>query len=238
MAGRRVRGLRRFGDRWRDRGPCKTFRCPWKDFLAWERDHAYDSPIVPLLDSNWPDPAWMFYKDDLYVYGTNNAAGILSRPSNASDEGFREANIQLGVSVGDEGRPQVVDASQQPLPHVGAWADSGLTRATISSPAVPRAKGWSPGIIQRKSDKRFILYYAASITPPGSTKDVHCIGAAISPRKSPRGPFEPLDQPLVCDTERGGAIDPSPFRDKDGAMWLVYSESMFIRHCRSLLNVP
>ena len=204
-----------------------TFRNGWTEYAAWERAHAYDSPIHPLFSSNWPDPAWMHYKKAWYIFGTNNAAGILSRPPNASDRGYGAANIQLGVSNDDLATWSFADAVQQPLPHVGAWADSGLTRGAIDSPAIPRAQGWSPGIIQRKSDKRFVLYYAAATTPPGLNKrPFHCIGAALSPPKSPQGPFEPLDHPLVCDVERGGAIDPSPFRDKGGAMWLAYSESL------------
>ena len=45
-----------------------------------------------------------------------------------------------------------------------------------------------------------------------------CIGAAVADR--PEGPFDPLPQPLVCQLDRNGSIDPRTFVDGDGSLWL------------------
>lgn len=50
----------------------------------------------------------------------------------------------------------------------------------------------------------------------------HCIGAAISESKSPKGPYRPQNTTLACPRKKGGAIDPSPFRDVDGKLYVTY----------------
>ena len=70
-----------------------------------------------------------------------------------------------------------------------------------------------------QDDGKFVLYYA------GETKNFsphHCIGAAVSNGTDPMGPYIPLNEPLACPHEYGGAIDPSPFRDTDGKLYVVY----------------
>ncbi|KAJ5913317.1 Glycoside hydrolase family 43 [Penicillium tannophilum] len=77
---------------------------------------------------------------------------------------------------------------------------------------------WAPDLIQR-DDGKFVLYYA------GETKNFsphHCIGAAVSNGTDPMGPYTPLNESLACPHEYGGAIDPSPFRDTDGKLYVVY----------------
>lgn len=36
------------------------------------------------------------------------------------------------------------------------------------------------------------------------------------------GPYQPQDRPLACPRNQGGAIDPSPFRDVDGTLYVTY----------------
>ncbi|KAM0112594.1 hypothetical protein ACP6JB_001635 [Aspergillus fumigatus] len=50
----------------------------------------------------------------------------------------------------------------------------------------------------------------------------HCIGAAVSEKEDPLGPYQPMSEPLACPREHGGAIDPSPFRDTDGKLYVTY----------------
>jgi beta-xylosidase len=50
----------------------------------------------------------------------------------------------------------------------------------------------------------------------------HCVGVAVSEGTNPSGPYQPVDQPLACPVQYGGAIDPSPFRDHDGKLYVVY----------------
>ncbi len=51
----------------------------------------------------------------------------------------------------------------------------------------------------------------------------HCIGVATSPNVS--GPYAPIEEPIVCELERGGNIDPNLFIDPvNNQSYLVYSE--------------
>lgn len=36
------------------------------------------------------------------------------------------------------------------------------------------------------------------------------------------GPYIPEEQPIVCDTSKGDAIDPAGFQDADGTRYVVY----------------
>jgi beta-xylosidase len=87
------------------------------------------------------------------------------------------------------------------MPQVGSWATSGNT--------------WAPEVLAVGG--RYVLYYVARATGP----DKQCIGVAES--AAPDGPFtDPRPAPLVCEAREGGSIDPSPFRDADGSLWLYW----------------
>ncbi|KAJ5619319.1 Glycoside hydrolase family 43 [Penicillium lagena] len=91
--------------------------------------------------------------------------------------------------------------------------------------AMPGAGGWereinhwAPDVIQR-DDGKFLLYYA------GEAKHYHnhhCVGVAVSQDDDPMGPYIPEKEPLACPHKYGGAIDPSPFRDVDGKLYVTY----------------
>lgn len=49
-----------------------------------------------------------------------------------------------------------------------------------------------------------------------------CIGVATSSVVG--GPYDPAAEPLVCDIDRGGSIDPSFVTDDAGAQWLLYKD--------------
>ena len=91
------------------------------------------------------------------------------------------------------------------MPEEPAWARRG------------DADIWAPEAI-RVGD-RYVLYFSARHAtlrrPDGLTL---CVGAAVADR--PDGPFTPLPQPLSCSPPHG-VIDASPFRDADGALWLL-----------------
>ena len=87
------------------------------------------------------------------------------------------------------------------LPKLPPWAESGRT--------------WAPGVLARPGG--FVLYFAARSRATGG----QCIGAATS--TSATGPFtSPAAQPLVCQPELGGSIDPHPFVDADGTPYLLW----------------
>ncbi|MCO8126875.1 glycoside hydrolase family 43 protein [Acidimicrobiia bacterium EGI L10123] len=86
------------------------------------------------------------------------------------------------------------------LPTVGAWA-------------VPEAT-WAPDVA--RIDDGWVLFYTARVAdldPP-----TQCIGAAVG--TSPEGPYHPQPEPIVCQLDRGGSIDPRTFRDREGTWWL------------------
>ncbi|CAI7603790.1 unnamed protein product [Penicillium glandicola] len=90
------------------------------------------------------------------------------------------------------------------MPTLGAW------EKTVNH--------WAPDVIQR-DDGKFVLYYSGEAKNYGTH---HCVGVAISNGTSPIGPYIPEDEPLACPHKHGGAIDPSPFRDTDGTLYVVY----------------
>ena len=87
------------------------------------------------------------------------------------------------------------------LPELPSWAEWGRT--------------WAPGVLARPGG--FVLYFAARSAATGR----QCIGAATS--KSATGPFtSSAAEPLVCQPELGGSIDPFPFVDADGTPYLLW----------------
>jgi beta-xylosidase len=84
------------------------------------------------------------------------------------------------------------------------------------APWVVPGKTWAPEVLRRK-DGKYVLYYTAA----SAEKLVQCVGRAVS--ASPQGPFvDNSKQPLVCQVDQGGSIDPSPFRDTDGSLYLLW----------------
>jgi beta-xylosidase len=87
------------------------------------------------------------------------------------------------------------------LPQLGSWAKSGFT--------------WAPEVLQLNG--RYLLYYTAS----DRRKNTQCIGVAEA--ADPLGPFvDTRPAPIVCQTDLGGSIDASPFRDTDGKLYLNF----------------
>ena len=87
------------------------------------------------------------------------------------------------------------------MPELPKWAKRGNT--------------WAPEVL--KTDKGFVLYFTAR----DEKSDLQCVGAAFS--ADPLGPFvSTAPGPLVCQTDLGGTIDASPFRDGDGQLYLYY----------------
>lgn len=86
------------------------------------------------------------------------------------------------------------------LPTVGAWA-------------VPEAT-WAPDVA--RIGDGWVLFYTARLAE--HLPDTQCIGAATA--ATPEGPYVPEPDPIVCQLDRGGSIDPRSFRDGDGRWWL------------------
>jgi len=87
------------------------------------------------------------------------------------------------------------------MPNLPPWAREGWT--------------WAPEVL-RHGDK-YLLYFTAKEARTG----LQCVGVAEA--ADPRGPFtSQATEPLVCQRDTGGTIDPHAFRDADGRLYLYY----------------
>ena len=74
---------------------------------------------------------------------------------------------------------------------------------------------WAPGVLAR--DNRYVLYYSLEYADTGR----RCISRAVS--QEPAGPYEDdSEEPFICQSDLGGAIDPHPFVDDDGTPYLLW----------------
>lgn len=107
------------------------------------------------------------------------------------------ANVQVMTSEDLVRWTSIGDA----LPDLPAWAQRGWT--------------WAPAVLS--TGGRFLLYY--TVREPRSERA--CISVASASR--PEGPFiDTREEPLIFQLERGGSIDPSPFVDVDGSLYLLW----------------
>ncbi len=75
---------------------------------------------------------------------------------------------------------------------------------------------WAPSVLARPG--AHVLYYAVAERASG----LFCVSAAVSVH-GPQGPFiDRSREPLVCQRDRRGTIDPSPFVDPAGTPWLLF----------------
>ncbi len=106
---------------------------------------------------------------------------------------------------------QIIDSTD--LVH---WGVVGNALPTLPGWAVPGAT-WAPGVVQVGGT--FDLYYAAKVAGPGGGEE--CISVATA--TVPEGPFtDSSTAPLECQPTLGGSIDPSPFVDTDGTLYLQW----------------
>ncbi len=110
---------------------------------------------------------------------------------------------------GSAGQVQVLSSSDEhhwqiagnALPTLPAWAQPGQT--------------WSPSVMRTASG--YVLYYSARERSSGK----QCVSDAVS--TAPQGPYLDLSAaPLICQTDLGGSIDPSPYTDPDGNSYLTW----------------
>jgi len=130
-------------------------------------------------------------------------------------------NVPMAVStdlvhwtfVGDTNGKQ-----RDALPKLGSWAKTGFT--------------WAPEVMQLGG--KYLLYYTAS----DARKNAQCIGVAVA--SDPLGPFvDDRPEPIVCQTNLGGSIDASPFRDADGKLYLYFkNDGNRVRARTSLWGQP
>jgi beta-xylosidase len=126
-------------------------------------------------------------------------------------------NVPIAVSKDLIHWSFVTDANgrkRDALPKLGSWAKTGFT--------------WAPEVLQL--GQRYLLYYTAS----DARKSAQCIGVAVA--TDPLGPFvDNSPEPIVCQTELGGSIDPDAFRDADGKLYLYFKNDGNRVHARTSL---
>jgi beta-xylosidase len=87
------------------------------------------------------------------------------------------------------------------MPDLPPWAREGWT--------------WAPEVI--RNGNAYLLYFTAKERRSGQ----QCVGVAQA--NDPRGPFvSQATEPLVCQRDLGGTIDPHAFRDADGQLYFYY----------------
>ena len=94
------------------------------------------------------------------------------------------------------------------------WQDAGGA-LVVGEERMPGTEYWAPEVAF--ADGRYWMYYSSGIGDKG-----HRIRVASA--TSATGPFEDLG--LVLTPDVPFAIDPSPFRDRDGSWWLFYATDL------------
>lgn len=110
-------------------------------------------------------------------------------------------NAKATIPVLISSSPLRSDRVEDALPALPAWSAPGGV--------------WAPAVLSRGDG--LVLYYATTDRASG----LQCISRAVG--VDPVGPFEDTSTaPLICPTELGGAIDPSPFVDSNGQAYLFW----------------
>ena len=135
---------------------------------------------------------------DPFILPHNGA--FLAYATNA--EGYR-ANVQMARSTDLVHWRPIRDGEHlhDAMPVLPPWAREGWT--------------WAPEVT--RNGEHYLLYFTAKERRSGK----QCVGVAEA--TDPLGPFTSnAEEPLVCQRELGGTIDPSAFRDADGQLYLYY----------------
>lgn len=96
------------------------------------------------------------------------------------------------------------------------WSTVGNALPSLPAWAHPDAT-WAPGVAMVGGN--VLLYYAAEVAGPGGGEE--CISVASATQ--PVGPFiDSSTAPLECQASLGGSIDPLPFVDSNGDLYLLW----------------
>ena len=99
------------------------------------------------------------------------------------------------------------------------WSPAGNALPQLPGWATPDAT-WAPGVALIGGN--VLLYYAAEVAGPGGGEG--CISVATATQ--PQGPFvDTSTAPLECQPSSGGSIDPVPFIDTNGNIYLLWKSN-------------
>lgn len=113
---------------------------------------------------------------------------------------FTTQEYLVNVPVWESTDGEVWTSLGDALPALPPWARWGQT--------------WAPDAIE--IDGAWVLYFSALVA--GSER--HCIGHAVADEAA--GPYEAFPEPLVCEFDEGGSIDPSVFESPTGERFLLW----------------
>ena len=123
---------------------------------------------------------------------------------------------------------ELVDTTGSPA---SGWRS--YTGTTYGSTALPTTPGWeaantqtSPGVFDY--DNQWIMFYDAAQAGHATGTGYDCLSVATAGPLSPTGTAftDNSGGPLICQSNLGGAIDPSPFIDPaTGMPWLVWKSN-------------
>lgn len=124
------------------------------------------------------------------------------------------ANWYAFATAGNGKKVQVASAPAA----TGPWTWLNIDPITSAGPWALNQDIWAPDVRYLSQTKQFVMYYAA---PYAANSKFHCVGAAIA--SSITGPYTPVNDPVACPTDQGGAIDPNGYFDvATNTRWLVY----------------
>ena len=159
-------------------------------------------PAGPAYDGDAGDPDVLESAGTYYAFSTGTALGN-----------------HLQALVDTSGNPQT------------GWAS--YTGKTYGSTALPDVPSWeatntqtSPGVFF--FDNHWVMFYDAAQAGHGSDTGFDCLSVATSATISPTDAAftDNSSGPLLCQSNLGGAIDPSPFIDPaNGSPWLVWKSN-------------
>jgi hypothetical protein len=154
-------------------------------------------------NANFPDPTVVWDGTKYWAYATSTGGSLMPAMSSTDLKTWipRPAYSPNPYN----GDPFFNDS----FPVPPAWTTGGTSR-------VGKAQ-WAPGVVKLGS---FWVAYTSWEVAPGR----RCISVARA--TSPAGPFVDLSgQPFQCDSDPGGSIDPQPFVDTDGQVYLQWKSS-------------
>src|SRR5262245_22581023 len=183
---------------------------------------AAGAPTVVATSDPAPTSAPAVDADRELKAGPGRTAGNVTRPQPLVPAPPSDGRDAPDPFVLADGRRYLLYSTQVGLHNVPVATSSDLRQWSPPSDALPQlpawaewGRTWAPGVTRLGG--RYLLYFAAHHGASGR----QCIGVAISAAAD--GPFvSPAPDPLVCQTELGGSIDPHPFIDTDGAPYLLW----------------
>jgi len=94
------------------------------------------------------------------------------------------------------------------------WEHRGDALAALPVWSAP-GRTWSPSVVARQG--RYRCYYATRHRATGRQ------AISVATAATAEGPFvDESEEPLILQADRGGSIDPSPFLDVDGSLYLLW----------------